>query len=140
MIKKLVLTGLIGTGLVFGLTFPASASEVGGGTIVDETTDVGHTEIQGEVSIDSRQQVSIGTLRGTWTYGLTGAPGAGTVWSTVTGSSRNDSSRAQGRGTVRNGAGHEHTGGWRAPGISSRGAIRRTLAGPNSTFWNLRRP
>lgn len=141
--KKLAITGLASAGLIIGLASPASASQVGGYAIVDDTTGIVHTQVQGEVSISSRQSVgqnTHGTLRGTWTHGSTGILGFGNVWSSVTGSSSNNNSRAQGRGTARNGQGHENSGGWRAPGVNSRGEIDRTNSGTNVAFWDLRNP
>ena len=79
---------------------------------------------------------------GTWTSGNQNTNWlgfGGEVFSSVTGNSTNTNARAQGRATVRNGNGHEETGGWRAPGINSRAEIERT-SGTNRAFWGLQAP
>lgn len=140
MIKKLAITGLVSASLAFGASTTATASEISGSVVVDEATTIVRTEVQGEVEIpSSRQPISHGNLRGTWTYGNTGVLGFGRVWSSVTGNS-SGTGRASGRATVRNGQGHERTGGWRAPGINSRAEIDRTNSGTNSAFWSLGNP
>lgn len=141
--KKIAVTGFASAGLIIGLASPASASQVGGYAIVDDSTSIVYTQVEGEVSISSRQSVgenTHGTLRGTWTHGNTGILGFGKVWSSVTGSSSNNNSRAQGRGSVRDGRGNENSGGWRAPGVNSRGEIDRTARGTNVAYWDLRAP
>ncbi len=140
MLKKLVVTGLLGVSLTFGLSTTVAASEISGSAIVNETTVIVHNEVQGEAELPfSRQEVKSGLLKGTWTYGNTGILGFGRVWSSVTGNS-SGTGMAQGRATVRNGQGYERTGGWKSPGNNSRAEIDRTNSGTNSAYWGLKNP
>ena len=145
MIKKVITSLAVGGFAIGGLAPIVSAFEAptqSGYAVVSEDTGIIIQDIQSEFLNLSRTQIENGTLRGTWSHGNQNTNwlgGGGQVFSSVTGSSQNTNARAQGRGTVRNGNGHENTGGWRAPGTNSRGEIDRT-SGTNRAFWDLRRP
>lgn len=140
MINKLVLSTATIAILSFGLSTPATASEISGSIIVDEATTIVHTQIQGELELpSSREVIKSGTLKGTWTYGNTGVLGFGSVWSSVTGESTG-AGKAKGRATVRDGKGVEATGGWKNPGVNSYATIKRTTSGSNSAYWSLGNP
>ncbi|MCL1924573.1 MAG: hypothetical protein FWF50_03210 [Defluviitaleaceae bacterium] len=139
-IKKTMIPLLAGL-VAFGTPLSALATDVVSGyAVISEDATTIEEEVQGEVTIFGRlrNSVSNGTLTGTWTHGNANLGTA--IFSSITGSSQNNNSRAQARGTVRNGSGNENTGGWQLPGVNSRGQIIRTITGTNSAFWDLRRP
>jgi len=142
IVQKFFIATLTGA-TILSSAVPALADNyvVSGYAVISEDAGITEVGIEGEFNtVDLFRNIQNGTLRGTWSHGNTGFLGLGNIFSSVTGSSQLDNSRAQGRGTVRNGNGHEHTGGWQAPGLNSRGEISRTVNGTNLSFWDLRTP
>lgn len=146
MVKKTICSLVVGCmALASPVSLMASESDksdigvVSGYVKVDADAGIIEQDIEGSFNIiDLFNNISSGTLRGTWSHGNSNF--GMSIFSSVTGSSQNTSARAEGRGTVRNGSGNEHSGDWQSPGVNSRGEIRRTVTGTNLAMWDLRAP